>query len=507
MMPVDERGKPILSMPCALAEKRGPGFILLSVIAALGFILLSCAGCGDADRFDLPPGERIAYIDYRPGSGQIILAGNGDEAGHSLMMWPGKADRMTFSNDGRFMSVTLQKDDGVPYALIAATDGSGCWHLPGGYGLDLSFSPDSSKLAYQSPAEEETGENAIEISDTATGSRNIADRGASFSTPVWINDSYIVYQDSGKKLIYGNDIVSGEIKPLTPGNRNFILEPLPVSYQQKKVAIIEMPPYKNIWSLDVRAGALVQVTSNNRFQNTPAYLPGTDRIVFWENFPGDLGNSAELCTITDYGDGFTPLTGDFSFDANFSVSPVSGKIVYEHVEEADPKVLKKTLNSIRIINNDGSGQSLVAESGSSSLIKPVFVNTAGWPRENPLDLNAVTGTMVDGKSPVTINVSNTSDSVQEAVLRAFPGTSLGIDGVSGDAPGEDTTSVFPADTPPFDRSVRKMEWRLKLEPKESRDIMLEVAQRPAASGTGNMTLAITLASPEAPPHMLWWDFT
>lgn len=515
MMPMDERGKPILSMPCALAEKSGSGrrfrqrpagFILLPAIAMLGFILLYCAGCGDPARVDQPAGDRVAYIEYKPGTSRIILAGNGNNAGHSLLMWPGKADRVTFSNDGRFMAITLQKDDGAPYALIAATDGSGCWYPPGDLVLGLSFSPDSSKLAYYSQAVEETAENTIEVIDSANGSRKIIGRGAGLKTPVWANDSYIVYQDEKEGLIYGNDIASGETRPLTSRSRHFILEPLPVSYKQEKIAIVEMPPFKNIWSLDVRTGESVQVTNNNRFQNTPAYLPGTDRIVFWEYFSGDLGNSAELCTIRDYGDDFTPLTGDFEFDATFSISPVSGRIVYEHAEEADPKVFRETLNSIRIINNDGSGQSLVAESGSSSLLKPVFVNAAGWRLENPPDLNAAIGNKADGQFPVTINVTNSGDSVQETVLRLFPGTGLNIAGVSGDKPGEDTASVSAADTPLFDKSVRRMEWRLKLEPKESKKIMISVSGRVVASGTQNTALAITLASPGAPPHMLWWDF-
>jgi dipeptidyl aminopeptidase/acylaminoacyl peptidase len=456
--------------------------------------VLSGAGCGEeATRHpDLSSAEKIGYVAATEGEGKLLVTSTSGGRGQALLEWQGYGERFSFSNDGRYFTIGLS----LGY-LVAATDGSSARHIRSGPSM-LTFSPDSSRIAYSTLPEE--GANEIGIMDVETGASKtlVRSKNGLLVNPTWVDADTLIYTELAIKefmpiieggIIHRIDVDSGATAALTPADRSFSSYNAPVSYKQPRVALTEKGPLYNLWSLDVMSGELKQVSNNTLFQFRSGYLPDSDRILFELQKTEENTQTSELGLLADDGSSFTMLTKNFFFDGLHTFSLESGKIAFQQRNDNHE-------TSIWTINEDGSGLSLIDETNRSSiwLGDPNFFQVEEWREQNPLEMTVVEDS---GGETISITVRNTAADTVDATLRAFAGAGLALsssdDSVSvasdREEAGEDAGSSEP-----------RLEWSLSLAPGEERVVELD-AMPQGDIVNDDFALTLTLSVPEAPPRM------
>ncbi len=444
---------------------------LLFILAAYLAIAFSGCGAGSADIGPGPP-EQLGYIIKSGALSRVMLTTTAGGAGESLLEWPGFGERFSISNDGRYFTIVLWREDagfeGHATSLIIATDGSSGLTIPGD-AVRPSFSPDSSSVAYYTMATDGPGSSTVCAYDIASGRVTAQAHGNILEDPVWSDNANIVYTEKDSGVIYRLDTRTGTSVPLTPPDRKFSNYTFPVSMERSRIALAEEGTLHNIWSLDLKSGRLEQVTNNTRLQFRVGYLPGTDKILFEEQSNEIDKDSSELAIVADDGSDFSMLTSNYYFDGLQTVSPASGRIAWQHSENG--------INSIRV-GVPGSRNAATIVSAPDWLGDPNFLQVPSWTENNPLGLSVETSPAAgeDGNH-VKVLISNPEGRPAEAVLRAFSGPDLA--------------------------EPQASEWRLSLEPGETRVIELNARVRPTVSEARQATLLLTLAVPGAPPRMFW----
>ena len=300
------------------------------------------------------------------------------------------------------------------------------------------------------------------------------------------------------------DIATGNAKTLSPAGRRFTLDPLPASYEQQRLAVVEDGQNHNIWSIDLASGRARQVTNNKRLQSRCGYLPESNRILFQEQWIESVEYTAEICAINDDGSDFSMLTHDNTADWQPSISLHDGGVAYQSQEKVDSPVQHVNESSIMTAGADGGGSVLVARSGEGglSLSDPVFVWSPEWRDANPLSVTADISNQGQ-KSLVTVEITNTGAQTVDATLNALPGAGLSVEDAGG--PGR-LEAAGAQDLQNAAGQPGQMQLQLRLEPGQSRKVEINVvARQGAGSAGGGRTLLLTLAVPGSPPLMIWKD--
>lgn len=487
-----------------------PALSPLRALALLaGAAVLALGGCGGSTATGPAPGEKIAYLMNDGSHSRIMVngAGGGDQvymewaesAGRFSLSHDGKYftakrppasgddefRRFSFSNDGRYFAASPQQTGGAAHVVVIATDGASRWSLPAG-SMSPAISPGSDKVAYWQTAGAPPGAGRAAVLDLGTGSERVFYEGLATESLMWADEGTLVYKERESGSIISVDVISGAKKTLTPPGRDFSLYAPPASYPREKIALMEVAPLKNVWSLDLKTAGLYQVTNNSRWagdKRKAAYLPAKNEILFQEPQGPEAQITSDLCIVSDDGMAdFKMLTQDFFFDGLYSVSPASGRVAWQHAEEEE--------TSIWTGGQDGGEKRQVAASKTAWLGDPNFVPVEAWLSPNPLEM--AVGIAGGTSRTLTVTVANTSDATSEAVLRFYGGRDLELP----DAASAETS---------MQRPQPGMETKLTLEPGASRSIEFQVGIRSGAAPSGDATLLVALAVQGTPPRMYWHD--
>jgi len=502
-----------------LVRKWGKQIMVCGLLVAAGGFA-PVLGCGDTNAGeDFAAQEKIAFIsradDAHSIAKTVVDEANyaANQAGGSVMIgtaaggeavpiisWPGKMDGYSFSGDGRFFSIVLERKTGTPCTLITTTDGSDAWYAPDG-AAGFNFSPDSSQLVGITRAAGNIAGSTLSVIEFPSGVSRTVVEGQSLDNPVWVNDRTILYNEGSNHYLYSLDVVSGEKKLLSPPGSGYSLYPVNMSSATGKLAAISDGPRPQIWSLDLAANSFRQITNNDRSPVQSAYLPGSDSILFTES-PGNYLSTTEICLINDDGSDFSMLTQDYDYDGNFQVSPSSGRITWQHLQQSDNVFRGESKPSIWVMNPDGSHKDLVASSSTGFLDKPAFAPVASWKKVNPLEAEMEGGS--NSGEAMRIRVNNPTSAPVDAVLRAFPGTGLQLmpapdqppDVYAGENSSEKTGTGLAA---------ARLEWKISLGAGESQVISMTPSARQQAGPARDGSLLVSVSVPDAQPLMFWQE--
>lgn len=172
----------------------------------------------------------------------------------------------------------------------------------------------------------------------------------------------------------------------------------------------------------MKTGTMSLVTNNSRYKEKTSYLPGTDEIIFQEGPKETASVFSGLFLIHDDGSDFSILVNDnFFYNGLYTVSLTSGKIAWQHAEEAE--------TSIWLGDLAGGGKVRVAASDKAWLGDPNFAPVAEWQRLNPLEMT-VGVEAASGETALTIKMHNPTEEAQPAAIRLFPGPGLQLSPVA-----------------------------------------------------------------------------
>lgn len=492
-------------------SRRVPHFVrarsnfLFALWAALLLAALpGTAGCGNGSDAAAGPGEPLAYLKSTGDRGSLMLTSTAGGEGDALLEWRGSAERFFFSNDGRYLTMNVgNQPPGTPPRhryFVAAADGSRALHLAGLIDLP-SFSPDSTRIAYVTL--NDAGPNDVAVMDLASGQARTVATGNGLINPVWTDDRTLAYTEVGGTttvsraaggVIHRIDLATGQDAALTPPGRQFSAYSAPVTWPRPKLALIERSSQNHIWSLDVAAGRLEQVTNNIQDHYRATYLADGRHILFQQQKSRADTMSSELCVLADDGSDFRMLTSNFFFDGLQSFSPVSGRIAWQQAKDTGE-------TSVWVMDGDGTGASKLVETpGNPWVGDPNFVPASGWEGRNPLTMNVFGG----NGQPLKVIVANTSDGPVEAVLRAFPGNNLTLAPAGRhERDARRQPPPEPGDVRGLDAADPELLWNLKLGPRETTEVVLNASIRTFGDQAGETALLLTLAVPGAMPRMFW----
>jgi len=493
------------------AENKGTSFkttfmLVFAMLLVSGIISLF-SGCGNQEAGNSASDEKLVYLVNDGVDSRIMLTGLDEGEGRTLLEWPeisyrfavshdgenytvrrpeasGGDDsrRFSFSNDGRYFAVTPKSTAGTSHPLVISTEGSQVRQLPAG-ALWITFSPDSSKVAYwRAPSSTDLVFSAA-VMDLASGNERILDNSGAPQGLSWIDDDTLVFNDTIAGIVYAIDLAGGGMRALTPDGTDtpYTYFAPPVSFVRNKLAIIKKKWHNNIWSLNPDTGWLSMVTNNSREKWNASYLPGTSDIIFQEG-PQEVDHQifSDLFLLTDDGSQLSMLVDDnFYFNGLYTVSLASDRIAYQHAEEEE--------TSVWVTDSSGGAGNLVAASRDSWLGDPNFAPVPEWGEKNPLAMEVETGAIEGGD--IKVRVTNQSEASQNAVLRLFPGKDLQLE------PAEAAAGA----------GANGIEIRLDLQPGESREMLFYAGPKSLSNSESDLTFLATLAVKGAPPVMAWRD--
>ena len=153
-----------------------------------------------------------------------------DEPYEAPMLPFGGIEQLAWSPDGKTIAYTSRKKTGKEYALSTNSDiyfydvesGKTTNMTEGmmGYDVNPQFSPDGTKLAWQSMERDgyESDKNRLFVMDLATGEKNYVTEHFDYNTDafVWNTDNKTIYLVAvAKTQLFSADIQSKEITPIT----------------------------------------------------------------------------------------------------------------------------------------------------------------------------------------------------------------------------------------------------------------------------------------------------
>jgi Tol biopolymer transport system component len=161
-----------------------------------------------------------------------------DEPYEAPMLPFGGIEQLAWSPDGKTIAYTSRKKTGKEYALSTNSDiyfydvesGKTTNMTEGmmGYDVNPQFSPDGTKLAWQSMERDgyESDKNRLFVMDLATGEKNYVTEHFDYNTDafVWNTDNktiYLVACVEAKTQLFSADIQSKEITPITKGKHDY----------------------------------------------------------------------------------------------------------------------------------------------------------------------------------------------------------------------------------------------------------------------------------------------
>lgn len=162
----------------------------------------------------------------------------GDEPYEAPLAPFGGMEQLAWSPDSKIIAYTSRKKTGKEYSLSTNSDiyfyelatGRTRNMTDGmeGYDTNPQFSPDGTKLAWQSMERDgyESDKNRLFVMDLATGTKSYITENFDYNTDAFTwddeNTLYLVASVEGTSQIYAADVTTRELKPITRGDYDYL---------------------------------------------------------------------------------------------------------------------------------------------------------------------------------------------------------------------------------------------------------------------------------------------
>jgi dipeptidyl aminopeptidase/acylaminoacyl peptidase len=162
----------------------------------------------------------------------------GDEPYEAPLAPFGGMEQLAWSPDSKIIAYTSRKKTGKEYSLSTNSDiyfyelatGRTRNMTDGmeGYDTNPQFSPDGTKLAWQSMERDgyESDKNRLFVMDLATGTKSYITESFDYNTDAFTwddeNTLYLVASVEGTSQIYAADVTTRELKPITRGDYDYL---------------------------------------------------------------------------------------------------------------------------------------------------------------------------------------------------------------------------------------------------------------------------------------------
>lgn len=260
---------------------------------------------------------------------------------------------IAWSNDSRFVAYSSKRLTGLDYAkstntdifLYNIADGTEINITEGNKGYDKYpvFSPDGTKIAYQSMAEDgyESDLYRLFIYDMANGSRTWISKGWEFDVEnvKWADNKTLYFTCShlGTTQIFTLPASGGEVRKVTEGKHN--LGPIDLESGVLVSGLTSMSMATEIASIDMNTGAVTQLSAINKFIYDHIKMGNTEEkyvktkdgqnLQMWVIYPPDFDPSKKYPALLFCNGGpQSTLDQFFSYRWNMQIMAANGYIVY-----------------------------------------------------------------------------------------------------------------------------------------------------------------------------------
>ncbi|HAC73987.1 MAG TPA: peptidase S9, partial [Porphyromonadaceae bacterium] len=239
-----------------------------------------------------------------------------DEPYEAPMLPFGGIEQLAWSPDGKTIAYTSRKKTGKEYAVSTNSDiffydvesGKTTNMTEGmmGYDVNPQFSPDGSKLAWQSMERDgyEADKNRLFVMDLATGDKTYVTENFDYNTDafVWNTDNktlYLVACVEAKTQLFSADIRSKQISPITKGKHDYASVALGNGKLIAKRHSMSQPD--EIYSVELTNGQATEISFENKHileqltmgETEERWIETTDgkQMLTWVVYPPDFDST------------------------------------------------------------------------------------------------------------------------------------------------------------------------------------------------------------------------
>lgn len=239
-----------------------------------------------------------------------------DEPYEAPMLPFGGIEQLAWSPDGKTIAYTSRKKTGKEYAVSTNSDiffydvesGKTTNMTEGmmGYDVNPQFSPDGSKLAWQSMERDgyEADKNRLFVMDLATGDKTYVTENFDYNTDafVWNTDNktlYLVACVEAKTQLFSADIRSKQISPITKGKHDYASVALGNGKLIAKRHSMSQPD--EIYSVELTNGQATEISFENKHileqlamgKTEERWIETTDgkQMLTWVVYPPDFDST------------------------------------------------------------------------------------------------------------------------------------------------------------------------------------------------------------------------
>ena len=239
-----------------------------------------------------------------------------DEPYEAPMLPFGGIEQLAWSPDGKTIAYTSRKKTGKEYAVSTNSDiyfydvesGKTTNMTDGmmGYDVNPQFSPDGSKLAWQSMERDgyEADKNRLFVMDLATGDKMYVTENFDYNTDafVWNTDNktlYIVACVEAKTQLFSADIQSKQISPITKGKHDYASVALGNGKLIAKRHSMSQPD--EIYAVELTNGQATEISFENKHileqlilgETEERWIETTDgkQMLTWVVYPPDFDST------------------------------------------------------------------------------------------------------------------------------------------------------------------------------------------------------------------------
>ncbi len=260
---------------------------------------------------------------------------------------------ISWSSDGKYVAYTSKRLTGIDYAkstntdifLYNIADGSEVNISEGNKGYDKFpvFSPDGSKIAFQSMEEDgyESDLYRLFIYDISTGRRNWISKGWEFDIEnvKWADDQTLYFTCShlGTTQVFKLPATGGEVVQVTSGKHN--MGPIDLKSDVLVSGLTSMSMASEVAVVDMASGDVKQISSINKFiydhikmgNSEEKYIKTKDNkdLQMWVIYPPDFDASKKYPALLFCNGGPQSTLDQFwSYRWNMQMMAANGYIVY-----------------------------------------------------------------------------------------------------------------------------------------------------------------------------------
>lgn len=276
-----------------------------------------------------------------------------DEPYEAPMLPFGGIEQLTWSPDGKTVAYTSRKKTGKEYAVSTNSDiyfydvesGKTTNMTEGmmGYDVNPQFSPDGSKLAWQSMERDgyEADKNRLFVMDLASGNKTYVTENFDYNTDafVWNADNKTIYLVScveAKTQLFSADIESKLISPITKGKHDYASVAPGNGKLFAKRHSMSQPD--EIYSVDLANGQATEISFENKHileqltmgETEERWIATTDgkQMLTWVVYPPDFDSTKKYPALLYCQGGPQSTVSQFwSYRWNLQMMAANGYIV------------------------------------------------------------------------------------------------------------------------------------------------------------------------------------